>query len=101
MPITVEEVDNSSMIRLEGDVNIASAAEVKGILINALASKKEIRLGLDGVTALDITALQLLFAAELNAAKSKIPFTLDGSVPSEVSAAMTDAGFAKFQFQQQ
>jgi anti-anti-sigma factor len=99
--VTIEEVKNTSLIRLEGDVDIASSEEVKSILIDALASKIEIRLMLEDATELDITALQLLYAAERDAAQSKIPFTLDGSVPSEITSAMTDAGFAKFHFQQQ
>lgn len=100
MPVILEEGDTTSLVRLEGDVDIASAAEIKSILINALASKKAIVLSLENVTELDITALQLLYAAELDSANSGIQFMLQGAFPEIVSAAMTDSGLTKFHFQQ-
>ena len=100
MPATVEERENTSLVCLEGAIDIASAAEMKSVLLNALASKKKIRLTLESATELDITALQVLYAAERDAAKTGILFALDGSVPDEISAAMTAAGLVKFQFQQ-
>ena len=54
----------------------------------------------ENAAVLDITALQLLYAAERDAARSGVRITLEGSVPEAISAAMTDAGCAKFQFQQ-
>ena len=100
MPATVEERENTSLVRLEGAIDIASAAEMKSVFLNALTSNKEIRLTLEGATELDITALQLLYAAERDAAKAGILFALEGSVPDEISAAVTNAGLAKFEFQQ-
>jgi anti-anti-sigma regulatory factor len=100
MPATVEEREDASLVRLEGVLDIAFAAEMKSVLLNALASKKKLRLTLDGATELDITALQLLYAAERDAAKAGIPFALQGSVPDEISVAMADAGLVKFEFQQ-
>jgi anti-anti-sigma regulatory factor len=100
MPATVEEWKNASLVRMEGIVGIESAAETKSVLLNALASNKEIRLTLEGVTELDITALQLLYATENDAAKSGIVLALEGSVPNDISDAMTDAGLVKFNFQQ-
>jgi len=100
MPATVGERENTSLVRLEGAVDIASAVEMKGILLNVLASKKEIRLALDDATEMDITAVQLLYAAERDAAKTGISFTLEGTVPDEISVAMTDAGLVQFKFQQ-
>jgi anti-anti-sigma factor len=99
MPATVEEREDASLVRLEGAMDIASTAEMKSFLLNALASKKELRLTLEGATELDITALQVLYAAERDAAKAGIHFALEGSVPDEISAAMTDAGLVKFEFQ--
>ena len=100
MPATVEEREDASLVRLEGVLDIASAAEMKSVLLSALATNKEIRLTLEGATELDITAMQLLYAAERDAAKAGILFALEDSVPDEISAAMTDAGLVKFEFQQ-
>ena len=100
MPATVEERENASLVRLEGAVDIASAVEIKSIILNVLASKKEIRLSLEDATEMDITAVQLLYAAERDAAKTGTSFALEGSVPDEISVAMTEAGLVKFNFQQ-
>jgi anti-anti-sigma factor len=99
LPATVEERENTSLVRLEGAIDIASVAEMRSVFLNALASSKEVRLTLEGVTEMDITALQVLYAAKRDAAKAGIHFALEGSVPDEISAAMTRAGFAKFEFQ--
>jgi anti-anti-sigma regulatory factor len=100
VPVAIEEGENASLVRLEGDVSIAHAVEMKGLLLHALASGKEMRVTLENATELDITALQLLYAAERDAARSGCRFTLEGRVPDVISAAMTHAGCAKFQFQQ-
>jgi anti-anti-sigma regulatory factor len=100
MPATVEAREDSSLVCLEGAIDIASAAEVKSVLLSALALNKEIRLTMESATELDITALQALYAAERDAAKAGILITLEGSVPEEISVAMNDAGLVKFNFQQ-
>jgi anti-anti-sigma regulatory factor len=99
MPASVEERENSSFVRLEGAIDIAFAEEMKSILLNALASNQKISLTLECATELDITALQMLYAAERDSATKGIPFTLEGSVPDDISTAMTEAGLAKFEFQ--
>jgi hypothetical protein len=43
--------------------------------------------------------LQLLYAADREAAKSGVRLTLDDRVPEEIVSAMTDGGFTKFHFQ--
>lgn len=96
MPLAIEESETASLIRLGGDLTIASAEELKDVLLKALASAKEMRLMLESATELDVTALQLLYATERDATKSGIQFTLEGSVPDDISASIADAGFEKF-----
>jgi anti-anti-sigma factor len=99
LPTTFEERENTSLVRMEGAIDIASAAEIKSALLDALASKTEIRLTLQGATELDVTAMQLLYAAERDAEKTGILFALEGSVPNEIAVAITEAGLVKFKFQ--
>lgn len=96
MPVTLEQNGGLCCIRLEGEVDIASAAELKKLLLQALASGSELRVGLEGATELDITALQLLWAAEREARASGRGFSLAGRVPEEISAAVDEAGLEKF-----
>ena len=51
---------------------------------------------LESATELDVTALQLLWAAEREARGSGVGFTLAGRVPEEISVAVSDAGFKNF-----
>jgi hypothetical protein len=96
VPVVLDESGALPVIRLEGEVNIESAAELKGLLIKALGMGTETRVSLEKATDLDISAMQLLIATERDAAKSKIRFVLDGPVPDEISVAMVHAGFRKF-----
>jgi anti-anti-sigma factor len=96
VPVTVEQSEGRCFIRLEGEVNITSAAEVKKLLLQALASGTELRVDLERATELDVTAMQLLWAAEREARASGKGFILTGRIPGEISAGMSDAGFEKF-----
>jgi anti-anti-sigma regulatory factor len=59
-----EQDENSIAIRLEGAVNIADAAELKGMLQEAFGSDQELRLDLKEATDLDICILQLICCAD-------------------------------------
>jgi anti-anti-sigma factor len=94
--INLDQNEGECLIRLEGEVDISSAAELKKLLLEALASGRELRVDLERTTELDVTALQLLWAAERKAGGSSVGFSLLGRVPEEISVALSDAGFKKF-----
>lgn len=96
MPVTLDQSEALCFIRLEGEINITCAAELKKHLLQALSSGKEVRVDLERATELDVTALQLLWAAEREARGSGKGLTLAGRVPEEISRAVNDAGFEKF-----
>ena len=64
MGITVEQSDVMNAIRLEGEVNINSATELKARLVQAIASGKELRLELKG--APELQERQPIHARHLN-----------------------------------
>jgi anti-anti-sigma factor len=96
MAVTLDQSEARCVIRLGGEINIASAAEMKKLLLQALALGRELRVDLEGATELDVTALQLLWAAEREARGSGRGFTLAGRVPEEIAATARDAGLEKF-----
>lgn len=96
MPIIHEQTEAGTVIRLEGEVNISSAAELKTVLMEALGSGTELRVELDRAAELDVTALQLLCAAEREARELGSSFTLAGRLPDEISAALSGANFEPF-----
>ena len=63
MPVNLDQGEAQCVIHLEGEIDISSAAELKKLLLLALQSGKELRLDLERATELDVTALQLLWAA--------------------------------------
>ena len=96
MGITWEHGDDASVIALEGVVDIASAAELKATLMEALKADKALRLRIGLDAELDVTAIQLLWAAEREAKASGGSLTLEGEAPVTVLTMMRDAGFERF-----
>jgi anti-anti-sigma factor len=83
---------NSTVVRLSGSIDIASAAELKAALLKAFEAGKPIRVSIDGLSDLDVTALQLLWAAKQDAAKSGVEFAMDGKPPNAVGSLLTELG---------
>jgi ABC-type transporter Mla MlaB component len=77
-------------------MDINCAADFKTLLIQALASGKDMELDLRQATALDVTALQLLWAAEREARGSGRILTLSDSLPEKLFVMTKEAGFDKF-----
>ena len=96
MPVTLEREDELSTIRLEGEVGIASAADLKSQLIQALGCGKQVRVSLQSVTDLDVTAVELLWAALREAKASGVAFVIEAPVPPIITSALLQAGFDEF-----
>ncbi len=96
MGITHEQRDDSIAICFEGVVDIASAAELKAALVDALKSAKPVFITLDRCSALDVTAFQLLWAAECEAKSLGVELALASPVPAPVLAALKEVGFDSF-----
>jgi anti-anti-sigma factor len=84
------------VIRLEGDLDIARAPEVKERLIEALSSEAGAQLDLSAVSDADITAVQLLWTAMREAEKRGISFGVDGEIPEVIAQAINEAGLEPF-----
>jgi len=96
VPVTLEREEELSTIRLEGEVGIVSAAELKEMLIQALGFGKQVRVSLQSVTDLDVTAVQLLWAARREAKASSVAFLIEGPAQSMVLSTLLQAGFDDF-----
>lgn len=96
MPVTLEQDEAGNTVTFEGAVDISSAADLRKLLLQALDSGKEIRISLADATALDVTAVQLLWAIEREVKLAGIGFALVGQVPESISSALVYAGFEKF-----
>ena len=96
MPIMLEQCEGANVIHLQGAIDISLAAELKTTLLEALTSPGPLRVALSADADLDVTAIQLLWAAEREAKASHASFTLDGCVPDAVSTNLKMTGFEKF-----
>lgn len=96
MSVTLDQQAEISVVGLEGEVDIRAAAELKAILLAALLSRRQLRVDLVGLTTLDITTLQLLWAAEHAAAKGGTKLLWGGPMPEVVELAMGLAGLERF-----
>jgi anti-anti-sigma regulatory factor len=91
--IVLEFEAESCTIRLEGVIGIESACELKEHLAQGLQCGREVRISLEGATDLDVTAMQLLWAAGCAATAAGVSFGLVGHQPQEIAVAFGDAGF--------
>ncbi len=96
MPVTFDRSETPGVIRLEGAIDIGCAAELKQALLEALASKGTARISFESATGMDVTAVQLLWAAEREARVSGMVLALEGPIPEELQATLREAGFDRF-----
>lgn len=96
MPILSEQGPQSRSIHLQGAVDIATASELKAALQEALERKEAIHLSLAEITCLDITAVQLLWAAERAARSASVPLEVEGRLKEELVAMLRGVGFEGF-----
>ena len=96
MPVTLEQKDALALIRLEGAIDVGCAAELKELLMEKLKSASAVYVALESATGLDITAVQLLWAAAREAQRVGVEFVFKGQTPEAVRCALAEAGIEEF-----
>ena len=96
MPVTLEQKDALTLIQLEGAIDVGCAAELKELLIAKLNSGSAVYVSLESATGLDITAVQLLWAAAREAQRVGVEFGFKGQTPEAVRCALAEAGIEEF-----
>ncbi|MBF0369313.1 MAG: STAS domain-containing protein [Magnetococcales bacterium] len=91
---TLDNADGNGTLTLSGDITIQVATELKENLMKALDDEvKHLILSLDQVSALDLTGLQLICAAQRSVKNAGKSFTLAGAVPDAVRQAVVESGY--------
>lgn len=90
---SLEQVEGKTILRLKGSLDIAAAESLKNILLDAVASSSTIQVDLAATTYLDVTALQLFWAARQEAVARGGILTFDPVPPDAVRLLVKDAGF--------
>jgi len=92
VPLTIERNETGCLIRVEGEFTVTSASELKNLLLEGLA--KHLQVDLTQAEEIDVSLLELLWAAARDAARQ------NGRIVSGVSEAAAiaarDAGFDTF-----
>lgn len=81
---------DSRRITLEGAIDAGAAAELQAALVKALHSGQEVCVSIGGVTDLDVTAFQLLWAAEREAERLGARFRLEGPLTESVRQTLAE-----------
>jgi len=87
MPVTLQRQESTWLIRLEGRITLTSAAELKELLLEWLSAGKSLELDLEPAEEIDITIMQLVWAAARTGGKILIRRS------SAAALAIRDAGF--------
>jgi anti-anti-sigma regulatory factor len=69
---------------------------LKTVLLRALGACKDLSISVEAATYLDVTAVQLLWAAGEQARRSGVGFHIIGGLPEAIAAGLADAGFPAF-----
>ena len=91
MSLTIERHENRCLVRLDGQITLASAEELRALLLQGLASGNILELNLERTESLDIAGMQLLWAAGREAARAGTRIVVRSSEAARV--AIRDAGF--------
>ncbi|HUN85883.1 MAG TPA: STAS domain-containing protein [Terracidiphilus sp.] len=99
MGIALPPTEDANLIRLEGEIDIDDAAELKERLLQALERGGELLVSLEDAGSLDVTAMELLWAAARDAGAKGMKVELAGPVPEALTASFCDAGFEAIPWQ--
>lgn len=98
MPVRFDRSGVPGIIRLEGNVDIECATELKGYLAEAVGAGAETRISLEELAGIDVTAIQLLWAAEREAKATGALLTLEEPIPEGLRVVLRGAGFGRLPF---
>lgn len=90
-----EESGQACTLRLEGELGIQRASELKKILLEAQGRVKNLILNLEGVTGTDVSGLQLLCALHRTAMNEDKGLTVIGNASPSFRQVVKDAGFER------
>ena len=75
-PCQMSEESELSLVELKGEVNVLQAALLKELFLTAIDRKKTIRVDLSKLDELDLSIIQLLYAAKKMAIGNDIAFEI-------------------------
>jgi len=93
MKFTIDESGKRGVISVNGPLTVRNMEEAKSLLMSSLRSVDEVRLDLDGVTEVDLCALQLGCSLKRTAARLGKQVVYPKDVPPAFARAAEEAGY--------
>jgi anti-anti-sigma regulatory factor len=93
MSVTVQRSEPDWVIRIDGQATLASAGELKALLLEWVAAGSNLQLDLGDAEDIDIPTMQLLWAAAREAARTGVEIRCGAS--SAVETAVRESGFGE------
>ncbi len=90
--IRLERSGESTAVSIAAGIDIGSAAELKAALLKALEGGKRIQIAMEAATDIDVTALQLLWAARRAARQLGVEFALRGALAQPIAGRLAELG---------
>jgi len=92
MKFTIDETGKRGVITVDGPLTVREIAEAKSLLMSSLGSVDELRLDLDGVTEVDLCALQLGCSLKRTAARIGKKVVYPENIPPAFARAAEESG---------
>ena len=92
MRVALSQEAEATMIRLDGAIDITTAGDLKAALLEAIEAGSAISVVVDTATDLDVTAVQLLWAANREAKRAGIKFAVAGTWCEPVRSLLESMG---------
>jgi anti-anti-sigma regulatory factor len=97
MEITFHDQESGKQgnIKLDGNLTVGQADELRGLLIKALIDAEQVRMDFGTVTDVDLSCIQLLCSAHRSASRMKKSISLSGDWPEVFKKTVEEAGFSR------
>lgn len=92
MGITSSTAKETTVVELRGSVDISQAADLKTLLCDAIASSPSVTIEAGEVSEMDITSIQLLWAAQRRARAEGKTFRIGGSWNPALETGLRESG---------
>jgi len=96
LSVMIDQTGDLCCVRFEGEVTLDCAAELQKLLLEAVSSRKALAVNLERAVRLDVSATQLLFAAQREAARAGRVISVSGTIPAEVEKTLRESGVDLF-----
>jgi len=95
MGLTYQEANNQGIVRLDGDLTLAQAEELRMFMIKAVINVDEIILDFGNVQDVDLSCLQLCCSVHRSAVRMNKRVGFAGRQPETFNKAVREAGYSR------